>query len=501
MDPLLNNLQIKQTVQMLRPWKTILTIDLENGKTVYQQIADGIIAEIRKGRLKPGMPLPGSRILAEDLGVNRKTIVTAYTELIDEGWLNTAYKKGTFVAVTLPEVQPAKYRAKDEVKKQAKRFGFTRHTEVHNAVAAKHQTIIFDDGLPDVHLAPLDEVARVYKRIFQQKTRWKMMGYSNEKGEERLRAALCTMLQHDRGLNAGTEHICVTRGSQMALYLTAHTLVQRGDVVAIETPGYLPAYKAFEAAGAVLHTVKVDEQGICLEGLEDLCKRKPVKAIYVTPHHQFPTTVSMKIDRRLQLIALSNQYGFAIVEDDYDHEYHFGIRSLLPLASMENAGNIIYISSLSKLIAPAVRIGYVSGPEPFINSLAALRAIIDRQGDPVMELAIAELMEDGAIHKHARKALSVYRQRRLHMNTQLQKHLNGVIDYEMPEGGLAYWIRFRKQTDTLQLSGKLISKGVQVMPTERFSFDGQPSNALRLGYASLTESRLAEGIGIIAAAL
>ncbi len=211
---------------MLRPWKTILSIRLNSEKAVYQQIADGIIREIRKGRLSPGMPLPGSRILAGDIGVNRKTVVTAYTELIDEGWLSTAYKKGTFVAATLPEVTATKQKDPVTGENPERNFDFIRHqTSVMPDTSGKRPSVVFDDGLPDVQLAPLEEVARTYKRIFQQKARWKMMGYSNEKGEERLRAALCAMLHHDRGLWVTRENLCVTRGSQMALYLTAHTLV------------------------------------------------------------------------------------------------------------------------------------------------------------------------------------------------------------------------------------------------------------------------------------
>ncbi len=481
---------------MLRPWKTILTINLDCEKPVYQQIADGIITEIRKGRLRPGMPLPGSRILAGDLGVNRKTITTAYTELIDEGWLSTAYKKGTFVAETLPEAAPV--RKQREVAVKPAGLDFIQHQALAVPGGKAKAGIQFDDGWPDVHLAPLDDLARAYKRIFQQKTRWRMMGYTDARGEERLRHALSVMLHHDRGLNAGPDQLCVTRGSQMALYLTARTLVRPGDVVAIETPGYPPAFQAFQTAGADMQPVKTDEQGICVTALEALCRQRAVKAVYVTPHHQFPTTVSMKADRRLQLIALSERYGFAIVEDDYDHDYHFGIRSLLPLASMEHNGNIIYIGSLSKLIAPTVRVGYVAASPQFIASLAALRYIIDRQGDPVMEHAVAELMDEGIVHRHARKALTVYRQRRLHMDQQLQHHLGEKIIYRMPEGGLAYWIRFCKPVDTTLLAQKLETKGVWVTPPDRCAFDGEALSALRLGYASLNEARLAEGIAKIA---
>jgi GntR family transcriptional regulator/MocR family aminotransferase len=328
-----------------------------------------------------------------------------------------------------------------------------------------------------------------------------MLGYGNEKGEERLRIAIGEMLRLERGLSIDTENICVTRGSQMALYLVACTLIKHGDVVAVENPGYEPVWKAFTHAGATLQPVKVDEQGICAVTLEKLCKRKKIKAIYVTPHHQFPTTVNMKADRRIKLIELSNKYGFAIVEDDYDHDYHFCLRNVLPIASSERAPNVIYISSLTKLIAPAVRIGYVAGPKNFIDSLAAFRRVIDRQGDVVMELAVAELMEEGEIRKHARRAFSVYKERRDLMAKYLDTYLSKHASFVKPDGGLAYWVKFNKTIHTGELASKLLKKGVAINPTERFSFDGKPLSALRLGYAALDVNELENGIKLLSMAL
>lgn len=485
-------------VQMLRPWKTILDIELNSDKAVFLQIADGIIREIKKGRLKPGTSLPGSRVLAGDIGVNRKTVVLAYEELIDTGWLSTASKSGTFVSETLPEQQQSRKSAPGAA--VASSFRFNEREKIISSDNPPSR-IVFDDGLPDARLAPLDELSRAYKRILQQNARWCMMGYRSPKGEIRLRNALCKMLTHDRGLNAQPESVCITRGSQMALYLTAHTLVRPGDRIAIETPGYLPAWETFKQAGAIIEPVKVDEEGICVLALEKLCRKKKIKAVYVTPHHQFPTTVSMKMGRRLALLALSLQYGFAIVEDDYDHEYHFGARSLLPLASNELAANVIYISSLSKLLSPALRIGYVTGPAPFMEALAGLRMIIDRQGDTVMENAVAELMEEGAIHRHARRAFNIYKARREQMAHCLDQYLAPKINYQKPEGGLAYWVLFNDMINIAALSNKLLKKGVQVIPTARFFFDKKPLPALRLGYASLDKGPLEEGIQMIAATL
>ncbi|WP_212004753.1 PLP-dependent aminotransferase family protein [Chitinophaga sp. HK235] len=478
---------------MLRPWKTILSLDFNNELSVYRQIAEGIITEIKKGRLKPGAPLPGTRVLAADIGVNRKTVVLAYEDLIAEGWLATTDKSGTFVSHELPGM-------KGKAQQKHHDFVFNDHEELQPiAHAVASNLIVFNDGWPDVRLAPMEELAKAYKRIFQQKARWCMLGYGHEQGIERLRMAVSSMLSFKRGMNTDPQNICITRGSQMALYLTAQTLLQPGDAVAIESPGYLPAWQTFVRAGARMVHIPVDEKGLVVEALEEVCKTTPLKAVYVTPHHQFPTAVSMKMERRLKLLALSNRYGFAIIEDDYDHEFHFSAKSLLPLASNENADNVIYISSLSKLVAPAVRIGYVTGPPAFIHALAQLRRLVDRQGDPIMEQAVAELMEEGAINRHAKRAINIYRERRERMDQLLHTYLDKQVSFRKPEGGLAYWVKFVRKVNTEQLAERLLKKGVSVMPTERYAFDDTPLHALRLGYASLAPEELEEGIKALAA--
>lgn len=483
-------------VQILRPWKTILPVTLDSGEAVYRQIATGIIEEIKKGRLKPGMALPGTRQLAADLKLNRKTIILAYDSLIAEGWLTTAYKQGTFVSGKLP--QNIKLYRDHQTAVTHQDIPFRYREQQYTAYLDKEKSlVVFNDGLPDVRLAPMNELMRAYKRIFQQNAKWRMMGYGDPRGTERIRIAIASMLTHDRGMSVETAQLCITRGSQMALYLAANVLVEKDDYIVVEDPGYAPAWNVFERAGARLLPIKVDEHGICVDNLEVLCAKTKIKAVYVTPHHQFPTTVSMKIDRRLKLISLSNQYGFAIIEDDYDHEFHFSSKSLFPLASHQNATNVIYISSLSKIVAPALRIGYIKGPQKFIESVAALRKMIDVQGDNVMEHAVAELMEEGAVKKHAKKAYAVYKERRELMEKMLHAYLGESVTFKKPEGGLAYWITFKENRDTGVLAAKLLEKGVSVMPTEAFSFDGSSLNALRLGYASLTKDEMETGLRLI----
>ena len=484
----------------LRPWALNLSLNWEETKPIYLQIADYLRDEIRRGRLAPGSALPGSRSLAEQLTVNRKTVVMAYEQLLSEGWIVSRDKSGTFVSGQLPQPPVLPDTPEPAHADQAPRQR-PPDLPAPTPSAGLAPSIIFSDGIPDVRLAPLDQLAQAYRRIFNQKARWRLMGYGSEQGDERLRQSIASMLALQRSIRTPPDQILITRGSQMALYLTAMTLLQPGDAVLVENPGYAPAWEAFRQAGAKLIPVRVDEAGLVVEQVESICRKERVKALLVTPQHQFPTTVTLKADRRLALLALSAQYGFTLIEDDYDHDFHYGLKSPLPLASYETAQPVVYIGSLSKLIAPAVRIGFMAGPPSLIQSVARLRAIIDRQGDVVLEQAVAGLMETGEIQKHARRALSIYRQRHRAMADLLRHYLADRVSIRPPEGGLAYWVPFRQPVDFGLVRQHLATQGVSLIDTNRFSFEGQPLNALRLGFASLTEAEMEEGISALQLAL
>ena len=349
---------------MLRPWQFEIHLDKKSDKALYLQIADAIILAIKSGKLTSGNALPGSRQLAGLLNVNRNTVIEALDVLIAEGWLVTIDRKGTFIAEILPEI-----------------ILHPKNTN-QNTIAIEEikPHLIFDDGLPDSRLAPMNDLARAYREIFNRKSRWQIMGYSNELGTTEFRKAIVQMLNFKRGMNVSIDQICITRGSQMAMYLASHCLLSKGDFVMVENPGYKPAWEAFENAGAALLSVNVTDDGLDLNAVEShLKKYQNIKAIYVTPHHQFPTTVTMSLKKRLKLIELSNQYGFTIIEDDYDHEFHFGQRPILPISSYMNAKNFVYIGTLSKIVAPALRIGYVASSADNIKKIAQHRKIIDVQ--------------------------------------------------------------------------------------------------------------------------
>ena len=463
---------------MLRPWQFEINLDKKSDKALYLQIADAIINAVKSGKLTSGNALPGSRQLAELLNVNRNTVIEALDVLIAEGWLITVDRKGTFIADILPETN----------------FNKKTETKASSTIENPKPHLVFDDGLPDSRLAPMNDLARAYREIFNRKSRWQIMGYSNELGNVEFRKAIVQMLNFKRGMNVSLDEICITRGSQMAMYLAAHCLLSKGDYVIIENPGYKPAWEAFENAGATLLPVNILKDGLDLEQVENHLKNnKAIKAIYVTPHHQFPTTVTMSLKKRLKLIELSNQYGFTIIEDDYDNEFHFGQRPILPISSYSNAKNFIYIGTLSKIVAPALRIGYLAASIENIQKIAQHRKIIDVQGDNIMEEAVLNLINEGKIKRHLKKTNLIYKAKRDHFESLCKLHLKDKITFTKPEGGLAFWIVPKSEIDLQKVCNELLKKGIKIMSPEKFSF-GNPASGLRLGYASLTEEQMEEGI-------
>ena len=463
---------------MLRPWSLEIQLDKKSNTALYLQIADAIINAIKSGKLSSGNALPGSRQLAVLLHVNRNTVIEALDVLTAEGWLITMDRKGTFVADVLPE-------SGLEKKQQQKANTTEEEIKPH---------LVFDDGLPDSRLAPMTDLARAYREIFNRKSRWQIMGYSNEFGNTEFRKAIAQMLNFKRGMNISLDQICITRGSQMAMYLAAHSLFSKGDFVMIENPGYQPAWKAFENAGAALLPVSITPDGLNLEEVEEYLKKyNTIKAIYVTPHHQFPTTVTMSLKKRLKLIELSNKYGFTIIEDDYDHEFHFGQRPILPISSYETAQNFIYIGTLSKIVAPALRIGYLVSTPERIEKVGEHRKIIDVQGDNIMEEAVLHLINEGIIKRHLKKTNLIYKAKRDYFESLCKQHLKDKITFTKPEGGLAFWIVPNDTIDLPFVCQQLLAKGIKIMNPENFSCTNSASG-FRLGYASLTEQQMEQGI-------
>jgi GntR family transcriptional regulator/MocR family aminotransferase len=475
-----------------------------SGGPVFLQIARSIVADVRRGRLRAGDRLPGSRELAAQLAVHRNTVLAAYRELALEGWITTARAKGTFVSSALPDVVPRRFWTKRRAPSAPlpDRVGF----ELAAIPSPRLQrlpvrgVLSLNGGIPDVRLSPWQALARAYRRALASKSR-ALLGYGDPRGNERLRATLAGMLTATRGLSTTPEGLLVTRGSQMALHLVARALVRPGDRIAVEALGYRPAWEAFAAAGAKLVPVPVDGGGLRVDRLEALVRDSPVRAVYVTPHHQYPTTAVLTAGRRIALLDLARRAKMAIVEDDYDHEFHYDGRPILPLASADESGVVVYVGTLSKVLAPGVRIGYVAAPRAFLERVLANRLYVDRQGDHAIEWAVAELMEDGEVERHIRRSRRVYAARRAVLVERLTAELGDALTFKVPAGGTALWTTASSGIDVPAWAKGALAFGVAVQAAGEFTFHGRPGPHMRLGFAQLDERELREAVKRLAAAL
>ena len=482
---------------MLRPWHVNIVVSRQSRTALYLQIAHAIIDEVRRGRLAPGDALPGTRELAEGLNVSRKTIVLAYEELNTQGWVSPEAKRGTFVSKLLPSLdvytRPERQNPKGSSKVDVG-FAFSRPRPDLPIQRTDDEVLTFDDGSPDTRIAPTQELGRAYRRALTAAGRTNRLGYGDPRGSARVRRAISTMLNLDRGLSTTPETICTVRGSQMGIYLAARVFSGPGDAVVMEQLSYPPAREAFRAAGAEVIAVGLDSQGIRLDQLEAACRRRRIKAVYLTPHHQFPTTVLLPPERRLRLLLLAEQFGFTIIEDDYDHEFHFTHQPMLPLASADRWGKVVYIGSMSKILTPSIRLGYVAAPEPVIERLALEAALIDRQGDPATETAIAEMIEAGEVKRHTRRALKVYAERRSVFADLLRRDLSDHVTFQLPDGGLAIWIDVDPAVDLDAVSTSAARSGLRFYPGGAFAMDGAPVAGARLGFARLNPAELEQAV-------
>lgn len=462
----------------------------DGNQPIFLDIAASIIREIERGRLKPGEALPGTRALAKSLNLHRNTVDAAYHELTMQGWLVSEPSRGTFVARDLPDPGPANGDRRKLVSARAMR-----------TQPSPPSLLRVTDGAPDSRVMPRNELARAFRRALSAPAFLSNMGYGDPHGAISLRAALADYLESERGLITSPSDLLVTRGSQMGLFLAASAVIEPGEAIAVEEPGYPLAWAAFRAAGAKVIGVPVDSQGIDVTGLEALAEREPsLKAVYVTPHHQYPTTVTLGAGRRLKLLDIARRRSLTIIEDDYDHEYRFDGRPVLPLAARADAElPVIYIGSLSKLLAPAVRVGYVKARPGILARMAHRREAIDRQGDLPLEQALAALIEDGTLRRHARKARRIYQARRDYFAEELIDRLDKNVTFDVPAGGLAIWISLRSGLSAETWAANAYRAGLAVTPGLHFAPDAADApEAFRIGYASLDERELARIVDLLA---
>ncbi len=476
------------------PYKTSIQFDRKSNQPLYLQLSNQIIQFIKSQTLLPNTKLPGSRTLAVQLNVHRKTVVACYEELLLQGWVESIPKKGTFIHRNLPELDQQKLhdRTTVDIKKTAG-FSFYKNSILPENPKTKLENVLYlNDGISDGRLTPINDIARTYRRISAKKNVFAHLSYGSTYGNNTLREVLVTYLNETRGLHITKENVLITRGSQMGIWLSSQLLLQKETIIVVGQTNYASADATFLNQNATVKRVSVDENGIVTEEIEQLCQQQQIKAVYVTSHHHHPTTVTLSAKRRIHLLNLARNYNFAIIEDDYDYDFNYNHAPILPLASHDTNGNVIYIGSVCKTVAPVFRVGYLIASKEFVDEAAKLRGFVDRQGDALLELTFAAFIQSGDLDRHIRKVMKIYKQRRDLFCRLLKEELSDFFEFEIPKGGMAVWAKLHDTYAWANVSEVARKHKLEIGQWQRYDLANSGHNFIRIGFASYNEDELHE---------
>jgi GntR family transcriptional regulator/MocR family aminotransferase len=461
-------------------WRFSVTLDPSSPVAVYAQIARALTDDIRRGRLRANDPLPGSRALAQTLGVHRNTVLAAYDALRAEGWISAEPGAATRVTAAMPDARPRR-----EPTRSPARVGFAvaGGAEDPDESGALQGLVRISDGTPDPRTLPSLALSRALRAALRAGGT-EVLGYGHPAGHPGLRAGVAQMLSEARGVAATPDDVVITAGSQGALDLLARALIRPGDRVAVERLGYRPAWDALRAAGAALVPVAVDDDGMRVEDLDAL---GPLRAVYLTPQHQYPCTVTLSAARRVRLLDLARARGVAVFEDDYDHEFHYDARPVLPLASADRAGVVCYVGSLSKVVAPGLRVGWLHAPAPVVREVVRLRTIAGRHNDGPMQHALAGLLDEGELQRQVRRVRRVLHARRDAALEAVREVFGARLEVRPPAGGMTLWATVPGGVELAGWKRAAREAGLHLRVGAEFDLEGRETPALRLGYGQMDE--------------
>jgi GntR family transcriptional regulator/MocR family aminotransferase len=474
---------------------------------LYKQIYERLRGAIVAGQLERGAHLPSTRTLASELGVSRTTTALAYEQLLLEGYLESRVGQGTVVARNLPATLLHVHTDKilkehiDAQKKSTANLASRVHLLQDIPFPQRNEGrtgVIFRGGEPALDLFPYEIWARLLARHARRSLR-ELAHYQPAAGYYPLREAIAAQIGITRGVRCTPEQIILTAGSQGALDLAVRTLLNPGEVAWIENPGYFGARGALVAAGARLVPVPVDEQGLIVE----IGQKRYLQArlVSTTPSHQFPAGVTMSLVRRLALLRWAREVGAWILEDDYDSEYRFSGRPLEALQGLDHTGRVLYIGTFSKVLFPALRLGYLVAPTELVEPLLAMRRFIDVHIPILEQMALTDFINEGYFARHLRQMLHQYKQRRDLLLRELQTQLGMLLEVHAPEAGmhLVGWLPPGKDD---QRAARLAAQvGIQVMAVSKYSLEPLSRGGLIFGYAGTDEEAITLGVKKLAEVL
>ena len=474
---------------------------------LYQQLYIHLQTAVLAGDLKPGTRLPSTRALATQLNVSRNTVLSAYQQLIAEGYLDGMVGNGTFVAQILPDhllTSPQRKHLEEKSLAEPDKPRFSKQARLQFTVPRMPMAAPdpsgasprpFRFGIPALQAFPYKLWSRLVVRQARILTP-SAFTYQNLLGYRPLREAIAAHVTVSRGVHCTPEQIIIVSGVQGGLDLAARLLINDGDPIWMEDPGYLKARGAFLGSGAKIIPIPVDQEGLLVEA--GIARAPGARLAYLTPSHQFPLGVTLSLTRRIALLNWARRVDAYILEDDYDSEYHYTRRPLPALQGMDHDGRVIYIGTFSKVLFPALRLGYLILPPPLVEAFRTVRNLIDTHPPMLEQAVLAEFIGDGHFTRHLRKMRSLYAERRTAI---LEAACEINLEIHPPEAGMHCIAWLPEGMDAVALVREAANQGIDIAPVSHFSIEPLARNGIILGYSEYSVEQIQDGIRRLAMAM
>jgi len=478
-----------------------IELDPDSPEPLYRQLYAAIRNAILEERLPRGHRLPASRQLAEELGVSRNTVALAFEQLMIEGYLHGKIGSGTYVTDDLPE---RLLQTRPVMKSQAPVTSRRHRASDRGRAASKlilprnrtpEDVRPFQSGVPALHEFSYDLWMKLTQQVWRSLP-VNTLAYGDAGGYELLREAIAAYLRTSRAVRCDAEQVIIVNGSQQGVDLVARALLDPGENVWVEDPGYLGARAALLGAGVRLTPVPVDGEGMQIDN-----RKTRVRLIYVTPSHQYPLGVTMTLPRRLHLLEWARRSGAWILEDDYDSEFRYAGRPLASLQGLDTCGCVIYLGTFSKVLFPGLRLGYLVVPKNLIETFLSVKTVADRQSAVLEQAVLARFIDEGHFARHLRRMRVLYRERQEILLDAAAQELDGRLELHPAHSGMHLIGWLQKKKDEQQIARRAEEFGVIAHPLSDYAMRYHHRPGLLLGYAAFDERQIRQGVRRLGEAL
>ncbi|MGX4989674.1 MocR-like pyridoxine biosynthesis transcription factor PdxR [Enterobacter kobei] len=472
--------------------------DPANGSLpLHERIQRAIRTLILEGTLSHGKALPASRALATSLNVSRDTVEAAYSSLHAEGFIERQTGRGSFVSSSARFLKP-RIRQHPPTAETRKAKLSARGKVIYESGGIREFSSPrpLAPGIPETRLFPIPTWERLQRQVLKE-YQHKILEQSPPQGMERLRRAIAEYVNLERGTRASAEQVIVLTSSQQALALCSHVLLDNGESIVIEDPTYQGAHKAFKAAGLHPVPVPLEEKGISVDALNSLTE--PARAIYLTPSHQYPTGVTLSLDRRLAVIDWANRHAAWIIEDDYDSEFHYEGKPMACLQGLDAYNRTIYIGTFTKSLFPGLRIAYMIVPSELTEPFTMARTLMDGHTASITQLTLAKFLEGGHFGAYIRKMRNVYVARRDKLASLMDEYLSDYVVYATPAGGMQMPCHLRHGLSEKDIAAAARRADIDILGLTGLYAGSPVSTGFLMGFAAYTEREIEDAVKKLAA--